>query len=825
MWAVFRRNGNFRPWLMVVAVVCLVAIIEGARRYGLSVPIPFLLLYVGVVLGGNIGGVLGGGLCGGIAAAYVIYAAIIGFGPSTLTGGAVQTLAGCLLYLGTGLLVGRVSSQRDQLLKKIKEQEVSRREAVLSNLTQGVAVYDTDLTLVSFNDRFLKILQLPPELAHEGTPLAEIIRYRAERGDYGKGDIDEIVSGRLRRAQFDGERAAERTLPDGGVYVHHRKPLPDGGCVTTYTDITALRQAERARAQSEDLFRKTFENSGVGIMMRSLPDRKLTTNAASLKMLGYSQDELQSMHLKDITHPDDWKEHAESRKQLFTGSGGSRQVVKRYYRKDGKIIWLALDSLVIRDESGAVTTTVNLFQDVTAAKVAEQEIIRKTALLENSMEAMAQAYAVFDSDGKLVAHNANFQTIFDFPKDFLGPDCALRDIVRHRLMTENYGDNSNVLGDLEEEVIRRADRYLDGSPTKGERVTATGRTYFFNRMPMPDGGTVSTYTDVTDFRKAEMDLRASEAKFRGAFENAGVGIYIRTADGKSREFNAAFCKMLGYTQEEMNTIKLRDLAHPDDDPNNTSVRFVALDSDNGSAIERRFIRKDGQVVWCAISYRQVCDAQGQPVSTIAMCQDITGRKDAEQKLQQAQKMEAVGQLTGGIAHDFNNLLAVSLGNIELARDAIGGGEDPQAFLDSIQRANERGALLTRQLLAFSRKQTLHPQIVDAGELVSTMTSMLKTAMGESVVIDFIKKAGLWSCEVDANQLTNAILNLAINARDAMPQGGRLTIQTSNVRFDDDYVAAQGELTRGEYVLLMVTDTGSGMSREVVEKAFDPFFSS
>jgi hypothetical protein len=154
MLGTFRGSGSLRPLLAGVAAVCLVALIEIGRRLGVSVPIPFLILYGMVVMGGSLGGVLGGALSGVVAAGFVVYAAFVGFGPQTLTGGALQTLIGCLAYLGTGLLVGRVTSQRDQLQKKFKEQEDSRREAVLSNLSQGVAVYDANLALVSFNDSF-----------------------------------------------------------------------------------------------------------------------------------------------------------------------------------------------------------------------------------------------------------------------------------------------------------------------------------------------------------------------------------------------------------------------------------------------------------------------------------------------------------------------------------------------------------------------------------------------------------------------------------------------------------------------------------------------
>ncbi|HSR56305.1 MAG TPA: ATP-binding protein, partial [Alphaproteobacteria bacterium] len=190
-----------------------------------------------------------------------------------------------------------------------------------------------------------------------------------------------------------------------------------------------------------------------------------------------------------------------------------------------------------------------------------------------------------------------------------------------------------------------------------------------------------------------------------------------------------------------------------------------------------------------------------------------------------QKMEAVGQLTGGIAHDFNNLLAVSIGNIELAEEISDTGGDVQPFLATVKRASERGASLTNQLLAFSRSQTLFPEVIDAGELVKDVADLLRRSLGETIEIKIANEEGLWLSEVDPHQLESAILNLAINARDAMPNGGTLSIRTANVSLDDDYAAAQTGVEPGDYVSVEVTDTGSGMPQKVIDHAFDPFFTT
>jgi signal transduction histidine kinase len=201
------------------------------------------------------------------------------------------------------------------------------------------------------------------------------------------------------------------------------------------------------------------------------------------------------------------------------------------------------------------------------------------------------------------------------------------------------------------------------------------------------------------------------------------------------------------------------------------------------------------------------------------------RKQLEEQLRQAQKMDAVGQLTGGVAHDFNNVLAVILGNLGLAQSKLEAGSDLAKFLTPAVAATERGATLTHRLLAFARKQTLEVQDIDVGVLLDGMDDMLRRSLGEDIEIEVDKAAALWPCEVDPGQLEQALLNLAINARDAMPEGGRLILETSNTQLDESYAAEHVEVVPGDYVLLAVSDSGSGMTPEIQEQIFDPFFTT
>ncbi len=209
-----------------------------------------------------------------------------------------------------------------------------------------------------------------------------------------------------------------------------------------------------------------------------------------------------------------------------------------------------------------------------------------------------------------------------------------------------------------------------------------------------------------------------------------------------------------------------------------------------------------------------------------LVKEVAAREHVEAQLRQAQKLEAVGQLAGGLAHDFNNMLAVVIGSITLLKRRIARGDpDVGKFADAALDGADRSKILVHRLLAFSRQQPLAPQPLEVNKLVSNMSQLLRQTLGEQISIETILAGGLWRTRADANQLESVILNLAVNARDAMPDGGRLTIETANASLDDDYAARHAEVTAGQYVLLIMTDTGSGMTPDVIAKAFDPFFTT
>ena len=233
---------------------------------------------------------------------------------------------------------------------------------------------------------------------------------------------------------------------------------------------------------------------------------------------------------------------------------------------------------------------------------------------------------------------------------------------------------------------------------------------------------------------------------------------------------------------------------------------------------------EGERVWESVLV-PIRDGEGGVDRIIASTRDVTEREQAQDQLRRAQRMEAVGHLTGGVAHDFNNLLQVIRGNLELVRRTSRTNEAAAQRVRNALRGADRAGQLTRQLLAFARRQPLEPKVINLGRLVTDMAEMLRRTLGETVEVETVIAGGLWNTLADPAQVESAILNLAINARDAMPKGGRLTIEITNAVLDQDYALREAEIEAGQYVLLAVSDTGHGMTSETVAKVFEPFFTT
>jgi PAS domain S-box-containing protein len=326
------------------------------------------------------------------------------------------------------------------------------------------------------------------------------------------------------------------------------------------------------------------------------------------------------------------------------------------------------------------------------------------------------------------------------------------------------------------------------------------------------------------------ELRLREAHFRGIFDSTHQLIGVVGLDGTLLDVNRAALEVVGARAEDVVGRPFAQTPWFEHTPKAADAMLAAV----AAAAEGRFVRDethirlpDGSERFYDFSMKPARDETGVIVSLIAEARDITEQRAVEDALRQAQKMEAVGQLTGGLAHDFNNLLAGIVGALELlqARLAQGRSDGIERYANAAMSSAQRAAALTHRLLAFARRQPLDPKAVDVNALLASVADLLDRTLGPSINTEFVTEGGLWRTLCDPNQLESAILNLAINSRDAMPDGGRLVVATANASLDLAQAASVGAVAAGDYVTIAVSDTGTGMAPNVISRAFDPFFTT
>ncbi len=327
-------------------------------------------------------------------------------------------------------------------------------------------------------------------------------------------------------------------------------------------------------------------------------------------------------------------------------------------------------------------------------------------------------------------------------------------------------------------------------------------------------------------RRTELALRETEQRLRVIFEKSPLGILLFGENGRPVLTNSALQKMLGYSGEELSEKDHKNLTHPEDRAKADEVFQQFMRGDRpGYQIEKRYIRKDGTIVWARVSVSAAHLTAGRPDFAIGMAEDITERHNLEAQIIEAQKMEVIGHLASGIAHDFNNMLAVIMGNSDLIIQKLVSEKDVAGCVETIRTSAQRAAGLTRQLLIFSRRQKVHPLVLDLNDVVKEMAKILRRLIDENIELAVVPAENLGRIRADSGYVGQVLMNLAINARDAMVQGGTLTIATSNAALDENYARTHQGALPGPYVLLRVSDTGTGMTDEVKAHIFEAFFTT
>ena len=663
--------------------------------------------------------------------------------------------------------------------------------------------------------------------------------------------------------------------------------IPLGLTISTFLSITlsvlllillldeaqrAAAAAERGRAASEERFRAIVEHAPIGVAAVAASGVVEQANAAFATLLRRDAHAMAGRPLAEVVSAGDAPEVARSLAALREGTTDFVQQEVRFTRPDGTTVRGWLSASQVREGDGG-DQTVLMVEDLTErerARTADRERGERLRVRQKALLRLAGRDALYTGDvgaaWRAITESAAYTLdveragvwlttgrkagigcvdLYERPsgRHTAGADLAsseapayFRSIELGRTIAAADALTDPRTADLRAGYLEPhgiASMFDAPIRVRGKTVgvmclESTRRRSWSSE----DEGFVASLADLAVLvleaqarRVASDTLRENERRYRAAFEQAAVGLAEVGEDGRLLRVNRRLCEVLGYTEDDLRRSRFTDVVHPDDVQ--AELEFLRRPARDGGAFHRqlRFLRMDGSTGWAEVTTSPVEDAEGAPRVFLSVLLDVTERVSLEAQLVHSQKLEALGRLAGGVAHDFNNILSAILGYSDLLRHTMGPDDPRRRDLDEIQRAGDRAAGLVRQLLAFAREQTVEPRVVHVERIVRNLEPMLRRLIGEDVVLSVLTAPATAPIRVDPGRFEQVLMNLVVNARDAMPAGGQLTIEVSDIVLGEEYVRVHRDSRVGRHTLVAVTDTGVGMRPEVLARVFEPFFTT
>ena len=592
----------------------------------------------------------------------------------------------------------------------------------------------------------------------------------------------------------------------------------------------ALRVVERSRddrerfRQSRETYRALFEGAADAIFVLDTEGRIIDANSAACKRLGYSWVQLQGRPICEIERTDYAQMALERVEQVKRE--GSAVFESIHVAADGGQIDVECSVRAI--QYAGRPALLGVVRDISGRKRAQKAIQRERDRVQQYLDVMNSMLVALTPDMTITLVNRKACEILGYEEsELLG-----KSWVDTCIPPEIRADIAQLVA-----VIRS----IEADPTRAHEnqvLTKSGerRLIAWHNALLRNGdgaivGLLAHGEDITEHRAAEDALRRSEEQYRRIVETANEGIWILDEAGITVFVNRQMAEMLGYEPEDVLGRPVGDFINEDYAPNLEE----ALRRRREGASERyeaRYVRRDGSDLWVVTSGTPLYNDHGEYVGAMGLMTDITERKVAEaetarleERIRRAGRLEAIGRLAGGVAHDLNNMLAPIMGFSDLALMALDPAHHAYAHIEQVQAAAERARDLTWQLLAFGRKQALDVRPIDLNTLITELDGVLRITIREDTQAFIDLHPGLPAVMADPAQIEQVLVNLVVNAQDAMPTGGKLTIETAPVNLDDDYAADHPDVTPGPYVMVAVTDTGEGMTEETLERAFEPFYTT
>ncbi len=581
------------------------------------------------------------------------------------------------------------------------------------------------------------------------------------------------------------------------------------------------RGVEQQLRQSEERFRAMFFRAGVGMAQMGPQGTWLLVNDQLCSILGYTPEQLLRTTLPDVTHSDDRPEARTALRGLLDGEGTFLSKELRLVRSDGAIRWASLCVSLVRDRDEYFIAIVEDVTDRVRAERELREVERRLTLVQS-----VARLGVWDRD----LRTNRIATYGDYA-GLHGMEAGHPPLTYQEWLAMVHPVDRDVIqAQLRESVEKthiwdREFRVLwpDGSV---HWLLAKG-TVYVDESGQPIG-MAGVSVDITERKEAEAALRESEERFRRVFEECPLGVALVGRDYGFQMVNSALCRMVGYTEKELTRMSFAQITYPEDmDTNRGLAERMFRREIPRYWLQKRYVKKDGDIIWINLTASAIRDADGLPLYGLAMIEDITESKRAQEEALARQKLESLGVLAGGIAHDFNNLLGSILAEAELASADLAAGAPPGDELQRIMTIAIRGAEIVRELMIYSgqdKAKLVAP--LDVSKLVEEMLELLKVSISKHVVLKTELSSDLPAVSGNAPQLRQVVMNLIINASEAIgEQDATIRISTSLLN-EQELMTTRGiDMPAGDYVRLEVSDTGCGMTKEVQAKIFDPFFST
>ncbi len=628
-----------------------------------------------------------------------------------------------------------------------------------------------------------------------------------------KGDIDKAASGEQIHHE-SRHRMADGSLRDVEVFSSTIEVRGKMLLHSIVHDITNRKKAEEALRASENYLGSIFRAAptGIGVVSNRII---LTVNDRLCAMTGYAREELLGKNSRMLYVSD--TEHALVGMEKYPqiSSYGTGTVETRWQRKDGQCIDVLMSSTPINPQDLAMGVTFTAL-DITERKLTEMEIMEQRKLFETMFNAITDSIIITNADRQIQLANKGMESTFGYkPEELYGRTTEVF-YADHR----NYQESGQVV--FNDEAISSTDLYVTSYKDKYGRIfpgETFGTRLYDNKNQWI--GNLGILRDITKRKQDEADLE----RLKVAIEQVGEVIVITDTMGNIQYANPAFEQVTGYSLGEVynqNPRILKSGVHDETFYNDLWQTVTSGRTWTGRMVNKH---KSGSLYTEDATITPVFDAKGDIVNYVAVKRDITSHLKLEAQFLQAQKMDSVGRLTGGVAHDFNNILSVIMGYTEMALERVDPAQRVHADLEKIYEAATRSVDIVRQLLAFSRQQPIAPKVLDLNDTVEGMFKMLRRLIGEDLDLVWTPTLGQSRINMDPAQIDQILVNLCVNARDAINGIGRITIETHCVTLDEGYQANNTDCLPGEYLVLCVSDTGCGMDREIVDKIFEPFFTT